>query len=82
MHDFLGLLAAALTTISFFPQVLRTIRTKNTESISLAMYMIFTLGTALWLVYGITLGSLPIILSNAITVSLAAIVLGLKIRHG
>ena len=78
----IGLVAAVMTTISFFPQVVHTIRTKDTRSISLAMYVIFTAGTALWLTYGLILGSIPIILSNSVTVTLAAIVLYLKIRHG
>jgi len=46
------------------------------------MYVIFTLGTGMWLAYGIMLSSIPIILSNTITVTSASIVLGLKIRHG
>ncbi|HMG21005.1 MAG TPA: SemiSWEET transporter [Kofleriaceae bacterium] len=82
LRDLIGFVAAALTTISFFPQVLQTIRTKDTAAISLTMYLVFTAGTGLWLIYGIILGSLPMILCNAITVTAAAIVLGLKLRHG
>ena len=82
MQNLLGLLAATLTTASFLPQVLQTIRTRETKAISLSMYLTFITGTALWLIYGIMLGSLPIILCNVITVSLAAVVLSLKLRHG
>jgi MtN3 and saliva related transmembrane protein len=80
--NLIGLVAAALTTIAFFPQVVRTIRTRDTGGISLAMYVAFTVGTGMWLVYGIILRSIPIILSNAITVTSSSVVLGLKIRHG
>jgi MtN3 and saliva related transmembrane protein len=78
----LGYLAAALTTAAFAPQAVMTIRTRNTAGISLAMYVIFTLGVALWFAYGIALESWPIIVANAATLPLAATVLALKLRHG
>ena len=77
--DWLGFAAAALTTSSFVPQALLTLRTKDVSGISLSMYGAFTLGVALWLVYGIVLRSWPIIVANALTVALAATILGTKI---
>ena len=61
------------------PQALLTLRTKDVSGISLSMYGAFTLGGALWLVYGIVLRSWPIIVANALTVALAATILGTKI---
>jgi MtN3 and saliva related transmembrane protein len=78
----IGILAALCTTISFIPQVLRTIRTKQTKDISLSMYLIFTIGIFLWLIYGIMLGEWPIIIANIITFVLAGTMLMLKIRNG
>ena len=49
MTDWVGYLAATLTTASFVPQVWLTFRTRNVAGISLGMYAVFTLGTALWL---------------------------------
>ena len=49
----IGFIAAILTTFAFVPQVLRVWRTRSTSDISLGMYALFTLGVALWLVYGI-----------------------------
>jgi MtN3 and saliva related transmembrane protein len=80
--EWLGYAAAFLTTGSFVPQALMTIRTRNTSGISLAMYVIFTTGVACWLYYGIALGSWPMILANSITLVLAATILGLKLRYG
>ena len=77
-----GYLAATLTTLSFVPQALKTIRTRDTHAISSGMYASFSVGVALWFVYGVTLGSWPIILANGITFLLAATILALKIRHG
>ena len=74
--------AATLTTCSFIPQVLRVWRTRHTKDISLLMYTLFTIGVALWLVYGILLASWPIILANGITLLLAGTVLILKLRFG
>lgn len=80
--DILGYIAATLTTGAFFPQALKTIRTRDTSGISLGMYAIFTLGVSLWLIYGIVAGAWPIILANTITTPLAAVVLALKVKHG
>lgn len=78
--DLLGYTAAALTTCSFVPQAVLTLRTRDTRGISLGMYSAFTLGVALWLVYGLMLGEWPIIVANTVTLGLAATILVTKIR--
>lgn len=78
----LGLLAAVLTTVAFLPQVLHTLATRDTRGISLRMYVIFTAGVALWLVYGLLTGDVPLIAANAVTLILAGAILILKLRHG
>jgi MtN3 and saliva related transmembrane protein len=78
----IGLLAALLTTAAFLPQVLHTLATRDTRGISLRMYVIFTAGVALWLVYGLLTGDLPLIAANAVTLILAGAILILKLRHG
>jgi MtN3 and saliva related transmembrane protein len=77
----IGYLAAFGTTVSFLPQAIKTIQTKDTSGISLYMYALFTLGTLLWLIYGITSGSLPVAVANAITLVFASIILVYKIRY-
>jgi MtN3 and saliva related transmembrane protein len=74
-----GLVAACLTTSSFLPQAIKTIRTKDTSSISLSMYVLFTLGTLMWFVYGIASHNFPVSLANGITLILASIILYFKI---
>ena len=76
----IGLCAAVLTSTSFLPQALKTIRTKDTSSISLYMYILFTLGTLLWFIYGIATNDLPIWLANGFTLILASIILYFKIQ--
>jgi MtN3 and saliva related transmembrane protein len=80
MTELIGMIAAVLTTLSFVPQAVHIMRTGQTEGISLIMYALFTTGITVWLAYGILLGALPIILSNAVTLVLAATILVLKIR--
>lgn len=80
--EWAGYTAAAMTTLAFVPQAWQTIRTKDTRSISLGMYVVFTLGIALWLVYGIALGSMPMIIANIVTFGLSATILGLKLKYG
>jgi MtN3 and saliva related transmembrane protein len=76
----LGYLAAALTTVSFIPQAWLTLRTRDLHGVSLAMYSLFTAGVALWLLYGVSLGEWPIIIANAVTLALAALILGMKLH--
>ncbi len=80
--DWIGSLAAILTTVSFVPQAWRTWRTRDVSGISLAMYAVFTVGVGLWLVYGLLLGEMPLIAANAITFTLALLILGMRIRYG
>lgn len=75
----IGNAAAVLTTSSFLPQVIRAWRTRSTGDLSLGMLVLFLSGVALWLVYGIALGALPIILANAVTLALIAVLLALKL---
>jgi MtN3 and saliva related transmembrane protein len=80
--EWAGYLAATMTTLAFVPQAVKTIRTRDTSSISLGMYVVFTAGIAMWLVYGIALDSMPMILSNIVTFVLSSTILGLKLKHG
>lgn len=79
--DLVGYVAAALTTVSFVPQVWLTWRTRRVDGISLGMYTVFTVGITLWLVYGLLLGAWPLILANSVTLTLAAAILLMKLRY-
>jgi MtN3 and saliva related transmembrane protein len=80
--EWLGFTAAVLTTASFIPQAVMTIRTRDTRGISRGMYIIFTIGVGFWLGYGIALDSLPMIFANTVTLGLAGTILALKLRYG
>jgi MtN3 and saliva related transmembrane protein len=79
--DSVGSVAAFLTTASFVPQAWHTFRTRDVSGISLGMYSLFTLGVALWLVYGLLIMAWPIIIANVITTSLALMILLMKLRY-
>lgn len=78
----IGFVAALLTTVAFLPQVLKVWKTQSAKDVSLGMYVILSVGVALWLVYGIFIVSWPMIISNAITLVLASAVLGMKLKFG
>jgi len=80
--DGIGLVAGLLTTTAFIPQVLKIYRTKSGKDISARMISLFTAGLVLWLIYGILLRSLPLILSNVVTLILSLAIIALKIRYG
>lgn len=80
--DVIGFGAAFLTTASFVPQAWLTFRTRDVSGISLGMYSVFTVGVALWLLYGLSLGAWPVVVANAITLALALAILVMKLRYG
>ncbi|MEY2681072.1 MAG: hypothetical protein RL661_1303, partial [Pseudomonadota bacterium] len=66
-----GSLAGTLTTVSFIPQVIKTWRSQSASDISFSMFLLFSLGVLLWLIYGASIHSLPIVLANGITLALS-----------
>lgn len=80
--EWIGYVAASLTTLSFLPQAIKTLRTRDTKGISLGMYAAFTVGVACWFFYGLVLGSWPMIVSNLVTLGLSSVILGMKLRYG
>lgn len=79
--DSIGLVAGLLTTTAFIPQVLKIYRSKSGKDISARMFSLFSAGIVLWLVYGILLRSLPLILSNAVTLVLSLTIIALKLLY-
>ena len=79
--EFIGYLAATLTTVSFLPQALSSVRTGRTDGLSLPMYALFSAGVALWLLYGLYVGSWPVVIANAVTLVFAVVILSLIVRN-
>lgn len=80
-NTLLGIAAGSLTTLAFIPQVIRTWRTRSTHDISLVMFLLFNTGLVLWLIYGVRIGSWPIIIANILTLVLAGVILYFKLRY-
>lgn len=76
----LGLIAGTLTTAAFLPQLVKALRSRSTKDISLLMYIVICIGILLWLIFGLCIGSLPVVAANAVTLLIAATILILKIR--
>ncbi len=81
LDNLVGYAAAVLTTVAFDPKALKSWQTRDLSGVSLPMYSLFTAGVAMWFVYGVMLGSWPIIIANAITIILASVVLTLMLMH-
>jgi MtN3 and saliva related transmembrane protein len=79
--NLIGSVAAICTTISFVPQLIRIYRLKSADEISLVMFLVFSLGVFLWLLYGIFIRSFPVILANSFTLALSLAILVLKVRY-
>ena len=77
-----GLVAGTMTTIAFLPQLIQTWKTHSAKDVSLGMFLIFTTGVLLWVIYGLMIQSLPIIAANTVTLVLAGAILALKLRYG
>ena len=81
MIDGIGLVAGLLTTTAFIPQVWKIYRTKSGKDVSARMFTILSAGIVLWLIYGILMRSVPLILTNAVTLVLSLTIIALKIRY-
>ena len=79
--DLVGYVAATLTTVSFLPQLIRVVKTHSARDISLGMFLIFSVGTLLWMLYGIFSHSAPVWIANAVTLVLAVSILVLKLIY-
>ena len=60
---------------------MRVVKTKDTESIALGMYVMQVIGIALWLALGIHIGDLPLILANSVSFLLSGIILIYKLKY-
>lgn len=80
--DAVGMAGAALTTLCWLPQATKILRERDTRAISLPATAAFTLGIALWLVYGVAIVDWPLITSNIVTLALMAMIISLKLRYG
>jgi MtN3 and saliva related transmembrane protein len=80
--DFLGFMAAFLTTAAFLPQVLQIWKLKSTKDLSLPTLLTFIAGISIWLVYGLLLHNAPIIIANTITLILNLVILFFKLKYG
>jgi MtN3 and saliva related transmembrane protein len=79
--NLIGSIAAICTTVSFVPQLIRVYRLKTAHDISLVMFLVFSLGVFLWLIYGIFIRSVPVMLANGATLVLSLAILALKIKY-
>jgi MtN3 and saliva related transmembrane protein len=78
--NFIGYCAATMTTLSFLPQLIRVVKLRTARDISLGMFLIFSVGTLFWLMYGLLSHSKPVWIANAVTLILSMSILILKLR--
>lgn len=77
----IGSIAVVLTTFAFLPQVIKVIKTKDTESIALGMYLMQVVGITLWLFHGLVIDDLPLIMANSISLILSGTILCYKLKY-
>ncbi len=79
--EFIGYIAAFLTTFSFAPQAFLTLKTRDTKTLSLGMYSMFALGVFIWMIYGLLKDDWVIVGANFLTELLALPILCVKIYN-
>ena len=77
----LGLVAGALTTLSFLPQLLKAWKSRSTHDISIGMFSLLAAGVMLWIVYGVVTADLPVVVANSVTLVFVGLILALKLRY-
>ena len=78
----IGIFAGSLTTPAFLPQVIKAYKSKETKDLSLIMFIVFSSGLILWIVYGLMAKALPVILANSVTLLLCFYLIYLKVKYG
>lgn len=81
LSNIIGIVAGIITTSALIPQAIKIYRTKSAKDISLAMFIFLALGVFLWLIYGLMIEELPVILANAVSLSLISLIIFMKIRY-
>lgn len=81
MTDAIGFTAAALTTLSFVPQLVKTWQTRSSGDLSLGMLGAFVAGILLWIIFGLATHSAPVVAANAATLVLASCQIALTLRY-
>ena len=81
LTEAIGTIAAILTTASFLPQAIKTVKSGNTKGISLLMYSLFVVGVFLWIIFGALIDTKIIVIANSVTFILAGIILVIKIKN-
>ena len=79
--EFFGYFAAILTTLAFIPQLIKTLKTKKADDVSLTTLIMFLTGVAAWIIYGIQISSKPILIANTITFLLNFLILVFKLIY-
>ena len=79
--DFLGYIAATITTIAFLPQIIKTVKSKSAKDVSMGMFVLFTTGVFLWIVYGVLTTAYPVLIANTVIFCLALTQIILKIKY-
>ena len=79
--EFFGYFAAVLTTLAFIPQLIKTLKTKKADDVSLTTLIMFLTGVAAWIIYGIQISSKPILIANTITFLLNFLILVFKLIY-
>lgn len=82
MIEVIGMAAAIIGTLGWMPQAIKTIKTRDTSGLSLGTNLMLLTTVILWFIYGVAIGSWPLMLGNIVTVILVGIIVVLKIRHG
>lgn len=79
--DILGYVSATLTTIAFLPQIIKTFKMKSARDVSMGMFVLFTCGVFLWIIYGFLTGTMPVLIANAVIFCLSVTQIILKIKY-
>lgn len=81
MIEILGYISATITTIAFLPQIIKTFKTKSAKDVSMGMFVLFTTGVFLWIIYGILTNTIPVLIANAVIFCLSLTQIILKIKY-
>jgi MtN3 and saliva related transmembrane protein len=79
--QWIGIIAGIFTASSLLPQVIKTLKEKKAEEVSIVMLLVLQAGIILWIIYGVMRSDMPIIITNAFSLLINIVMVVLRIKY-
>lgn len=79
--ELFGVIAGAITSMGFIPQLVKGYRTKKLDDVSYLMPIVLIIGMTMWFVYGLLQSALAVVIANTVGVGSCCVLLLMKRKY-